>query len=522
MAICPWCKGFVPSAQDKCPLCGKLPQDHPSVASSGFAALAGFDGFEEPPDLEVAAPNAPVGSAQGVMPEFPGDFADDDFGDGASLPLELGVDPRQDRAVVTKAPLQPVAPPVAAAPQSANRASDLVDNWMDKLRADKAPATPSEPAPEPAEAEQAADKPQPLLLPLLPPHDPVEIALLADYGPPPEQAWLAPLYAFRVWKRKRELTKQLAAKKDDLKAASDKRDDHLAALAERVHGSLVGDESYKVMLELLSKVEQTTAGRKEALAESKAKFDALAAQLDAGVAELDEQLSQVGAKRKQAMAVLDERAAVLQRAQAHVKRVEIELRNTQELARTAAAPGSTAAPPEYAGKLRELEQQLAQRRADVQEPQQAHTEARQEVEAVDREYSSLERQKKTLLAERTKAEQAYSREVTMRSQVLEQAHAERRSLLLQLGARLIADKAAVVTDADRKQFEQRQQKVAACASEVERYTQAIGSADTAAVRRGWAVAAGALGALIVLVVLLIVLLGSGAEPPPRTLPIGSN
>jgi tetratricopeptide (TPR) repeat protein len=343
--------------------------------------------------------------------------------------------------------------------------------------------------------------------------DAYEMALLADYGPAPSKIWEFPAYAIRVTTRKKDLGRRLALAKQSAQDAERKRDDRLADLADRIRPQLEASRELAQLLEPLQQIEQTAATRMEALSERNQELEQKVSVVDQ---EIEAQRgTETSAKGQQDAAAkkLDHARGELERARALLKRAEIELRNVQEVARAAAGPQARTALPEHAEKIQNLTAILHERREAMVAPQAAFDQAQRVWNDADSALKTVQRRISDLQKQRRTIEQSYSKELGVRSQGVEQAQSERRAALVTIGARLMEMQTPIVPEPLRQGFFQAQELLSASIREVERMEQALGTADPAAVKKGWMVLGGGAVVLLLLFVVLIALLGR-SDPDP--------
>lgn len=484
MSVCPWCKESVASSSGPCPQCGKDPADHPSVAAAGFNSLDPFDQLETTGnELSLdSQPHRPL-STDAQMSYGSGSL-NDDFGDdedlppGASFQLELGAGPQR----APLAPQPPAAPP---------------------------PATPSpgtsvpEPAPKASDDAMSPTSVRARVVPASPVLDPYEIAVFADFGRPPEQLWLCPAYAVRVFTRTRLLRNALHQAQASAAESERQRDDRLAALAEKLKSKLEGDRELGGYLAPLARIEETARERERALSERSAEYSATVARIDQQIAEQEDIASELKRSRDAAAAEHDAHSQVLTRAQAQLKRAEIELRNAQQVARAAAGPEARTAPPEHADSILKAQQSVEQRRIELQEPKAAADQSQRVLRDAQARVDEVERRIASLRTERRKYETTFSREMGLRSEGLEQALSEKRAALISIGARLFDTNSPVVPAEDYEAFARVRADLSQRHLDVERLLRALDSADKAAVKKGWAVIGGGITIVLILIALTL-------------------
>jgi hypothetical protein len=154
--------------------------------------------------------------------------------------------------------------------------------------------------------------------------------LLADYGSPPDHWVLAPIYAWRVIQRRRELKTALAGRREEAARAASEAEDALVAFAERVRLTAEKQPAYAVALEELRRAEDLLRSRDRVLASEQDAQNARIAQVNARLSQLEEALAQAQADERTAAGELAAAQAALAREEAKLKRAELELRAAQQ------------------------------------------------------------------------------------------------------------------------------------------------------------------------------------------------
>jgi hypothetical protein len=154
--------------------------------------------------------------------------------------------------------------------------------------------------------------------------------LLADYGNPP-QGWLtAPMYAWRVLRRRRELRQALAERRAEAAQTATEAEDALVAFAERVRPAAEKQPTYAVAIEELRRSEDLLRSRDRVLAAEQDAQKARIEQVDTRLGKLEEELSQARTDERAAAGALAAAQAALAREEAKLKRAEMELRAAQQ------------------------------------------------------------------------------------------------------------------------------------------------------------------------------------------------
>ncbi len=149
---------------------------------------------------------------------------------------------------------------------------------------------------------------------------------LANYGAPPAGALLAPLYAYKVYKRRKELAVALRGRREELELAALKLDDGLVALGERARATAAGDEKAKTTLEALATAEKLLRSRDQSLAREHDQHKERIASLDQRLAGVESELGQAQGGERAVSAELADAQTQLQRAEARLKQAESEIK----------------------------------------------------------------------------------------------------------------------------------------------------------------------------------------------------
>lgn len=163
--------------------------------------------------------------------------------------------------------------------------------------------------------------------------DELEARTLAGYGESPKNAFVAPFYAYKVFKRQQELKRALVGRKEEAQIAATRAEDSLVALAERARPIAVEDPQSARTLEELKRAEELMRSRDHSLAREQDAHAERLRSIDLRIAGVEAELVAAQAAERQALAELADAQAALQRVEARHKRAEIELRN-QAAART--------------------------------------------------------------------------------------------------------------------------------------------------------------------------------------------
>jgi hypothetical protein len=157
-----------------------------------------------------------------------------------------------------------------------------------------------------------------------------DASLLANYGDAPGHWIVAPVYAWRVLKRQRELKRTLAGRRDEAKRAHHEAEDALVALAERVRPAVEKQAAFAQAVEELRGAEDVLRSRDRVLASEQDAQTARLASVDARLAKLEADLAQAQAEERSIAAELASAQAALARGDAKLRRAESELRSAMQ------------------------------------------------------------------------------------------------------------------------------------------------------------------------------------------------
>ncbi len=154
--------------------------------------------------------------------------------------------------------------------------------------------------------------------------------VLADYGDPPGSPVLTPMYAWRVFKRQRELKVALAVRMAEAEHARTTYEDAMVALAERARPAAEKLQGYRANLDDLTRVEEQLRSRDKVLAAEQDAQRARLAQVDARLAKAESELAQSQGLERAVATELSGVQGGLAREEAKIKRAETELRAAQQ------------------------------------------------------------------------------------------------------------------------------------------------------------------------------------------------
>lgn len=522
------------AAAEPHPLAGQ-PQQPPSA---GFFQRSATPVSSNPPPVSFertfAEPVAPTealettaaGDQLGVSGARPqdyfgeGTFVDESVGGG--LPeLELGAptgsSPQAASAPVSMQPAPPGAddfgPGVPAMPTFGGGDLDLGGDFDDFDQGNAMPLAVDMPDQSAGPRAGSADHWPTGKTPAVINVDPVEVRIVADYGEAPSSPLVAPVYAWRVFSRRRVLEQQVVQARQALEAVERTRDALLADMIDEIRPQLEATEQLASHLFHVKEVEKTAESRGEMLAGVQEEYGQKTRLVAQRRQEAQQRIVQLNDDRKHLLDEITVREETYKREEVHLKRIHIEFRAAREQAQRAQAAGQGVA-PELTQRMQELQAEAARLKPGVDVLAQALEGARRPYQEAEQEIRQLQGQLQALTQQQQELDAAYRKQAGVREQGLTQSNQELMNALADVGRSVLATQGAVeireelisaVTEADRN--------VEAHARELEKLVQALDCHDDERFKQGRAIGLGVVGVLVLLVLVLIVSVGGGDDAP---------
>jgi hypothetical protein len=336
--------------------------------------------------------------------------------------------------------------------------------------------------------------------------DPVEIAILADYGDVPHAIQLTPAYAYRVFTRQRELKRQLLAITAECERAQFEREAALAELARAVRPAAEQIEQFRRLFAPLVELEQVASQRGQALSSINAQMGAQSGQFDLELAQISEQIAAQRMLEQAALHAHDEREAAAMRADAKLKRVHIEIRAVTQVAEQKLGPAGGQIPEPEALQLAMLRQRAEDIKPEVALAQAELAQAKQALGQVRARLDALAQSERIGARKKQALAQHYQKEVGIRAQGLSESETLQRAALADLARAVLS--AAGKVDVPAAWLE-RVRSVGERADKLlvrrEMQERAIDSYDRARVQQGVRLACTLLGLFLFLIVLKLAL-----------------
>jgi len=273
--------------------------------------------------------------------------------------------------------------------------------------------------------------------------DPLEIALLADYGEPPESAPLTLAYAYRVFTRQRELKHQLIAIAAACQQAQFEREATLSELARELLPALETRQEFARFLAPLRDLEQRAAARGNALTASHAQLGAQTGQVDAELSQLEDLTQAEERLERDAKRECDEREADAKRADAKWKRVQIEIRALAHVAEQKLGPRGGEIPEPEAARLSSLRECADALQSDVTHARAELERATQTLAELHARLAALAQNKRQIASKKRALIGALQKQLTADTERVSEAENERRTALAELARAVLSARGAI-------------------------------------------------------------------------------
>jgi hypothetical protein len=273
--------------------------------------------------------------------------------------------------------------------------------------------------------------------------DPQKLAILADYGDPPESAPLALAYAYRVFTRQRELKRQLIPIALECERAQSERETALAELSTALRPTLEKTPAFRRFLGPLLELEQRATERGSALTAINTQLNRETGQCDAELAQIAGQLEVEQGLQRDAQRCCDEREERAERADAKFKRVQIEIRAVTQVAEQKLGPQGGQIPDPEAAQLASLRQRAQAMQSEVTRARAEFEQAKQALAELHARRDTLRRSERQIARKKQALGGAYQKELSARADGVSETEIEQRALLAELGRAILAARATI-------------------------------------------------------------------------------
>ena len=335
--------------------------------------------------------------------------------------------------------------------------------------------------------------------------DPVEIAVLADYGDAPRAVQLTPAYAYRVFVRQRELKRQMVSIAAESERAEAERESTLAELARAVRPRAQQVAQFQRLFAPLVELEQLAQQRGQALSSINQELSAQSAQIDAELAQIAGQIAAHEQLERDAERSYDEHEATAKRADAKLKRVHIEMRAVTQVAEQKLGPTGGPLPAAEAAQLATLQQRADQLAPEVAHAQAEFAQAKAALGQVRAQVDALRQRERVSGRKKPALGAHYHQELELRSRGLSESETQERAALAALGRAVLGAAGLVeVPEAWLVRVRAVSERADALLTRREVQARAIDGYDGPRVRQGVQLACTVLGLLLLLIVFKLI------------------
>ena len=336
--------------------------------------------------------------------------------------------------------------------------------------------------------------------------DPREVALIADYGAAPRSALLAPVYAFRVFSRRKPLKQSLAEQHAALAAAELARDSSLMQLAVELRPALETHEAFKRSLDPVREIERLAAERSAALSQADSGYREQMAKFDAELSSLRAAESRARTQAREREATSHVSESELSRVEAKHQRVQIEIRGVMDLARQKLGPAGGDLPPEHAAKLAELHSRAAAIEPDLTQAKAKHGSAIAALRQAESEAQHLLSQVRQLDRQKASAGATLGKQLNERAAGVTEAEKNLRDAMSEVARAVLGARGGVpVPEATLAALRQHDKQVEEHARRLETHVRALDSYDHERAKQGIILVLSALGIVLLSILLKAVL-----------------
>jgi hypothetical protein len=327
--------------------------------------------------------------------------------------------------------------------------------------------------------------------------DPSEIALTAEYPPPPASYFATFPYAVGVLLRKKALGAKVCELNERLLDAERRRDGLLVAMVGERRAVLESAAEGRKLLEFVTRIETLAQEKRAALTGLSDEIGRRSADIEGEARSIAKQRVASGRQIEIAKAVFAEREEAHDRVEARKKRLYIEIRSILDAVENA---GGGATPAQNA-ELSAREADVAAQRPELERTLRELSEARAVLESREATDQELARRARDVERRRAAFASEAQDRLGVRNQGVMEAETHRKEAIVEAARGILAAKGRLVdvppTTLDA--IAAADAEVAACARELERHVRAIDAYDREGVKNG-VIAAITVIAVIVLAV----------------------
>jgi hypothetical protein len=269
--------------------------------------------------------------------------------------------------------------------------------------------------------------------------DPLDAQVHANYGKPASSPLRAPEYAFKVFKRRRELEKEFVATKLRAAAADTRRTERLAELT---HGcrTLEGTDRFKHFFLAFEQLEKVALERQQALAGDNQQYTAETGKADQLIVEHQSRTATVETELAKHSQKLNEAQALLTRTEAQYKRLLIEIRSLKNAEEEGRVQGKAV---NHGTRIAELMGHVQGHQAAVAKRSADRAAAQALVDGTRKELQRFTDEERRLKKQRGDLERSFQQRLGLRSQGVEETNKELTAAAAQTARALLGQRGGI-------------------------------------------------------------------------------
>lgn len=331
--------------------------------------------------------------------------------------------------------------------------------------------------------------------------DDMEVAVVADYGDPPSNWALAPVYAWRVWSRHRQLNVETDAHGASLADAEAERDKLLMQLVEQQRSAIQKDPNLRPLLAPLERLEGSAHNDSDALQQAHKNYRQGSETLQAEIEAVRAQEGQAQHALKASYQQLAAHNKVFRPAEMQYNRLHTELKQLEQDALQAKAQASA---PIHSERIAELRKALTELKAPTVAKRDAVKKAERQVLAMESRVAELRQEREAVQQKLVALDRTYTEQFDVRRASVSGAERERLKVLAEVGRKLLTRKgqARIPTEMLSK-IRAADESVEQAVVEQRTHLEAYDAFDMKVLKRGVLLAVA--GAILLIAVLLKVL-----------------
>jgi hypothetical protein len=269
--------------------------------------------------------------------------------------------------------------------------------------------------------------------------DPLDAQVHANYGNPPKSPLRTPEYAFKVFKRRRELEREFKDTKLRAVTADERRTERLAELTQGCR-TLEGTDRFKHFFMAFEQLEKVALERQQALAGDNQQYAAETGKADQLIVEHQKRAAVVDAELAKHLQKLNEAQALLTRTEAQYKRLLIEIRSLKNAEEEGRVQGKAI---NHGPRIAELMGHVQGHQAAVAKRTADRAAAQAVVDGSRKELQRFADEERRLKKQRGDLEKSFQQRLGLRSQGVAETNKELTAAAAQTARALLGQRGGI-------------------------------------------------------------------------------